>query len=101
MGKAGKRDHLENSDKNGWIILKWAFNRWNVISLLCLSRSRDRLLALVNAIINLPVPNLAGKFVTRYEPDSFQKRTLLRGVYRSIKSPLNISVAIKLLPQCV
>jgi hypothetical protein len=43
------------------------------------AHDRDRWQALVNAVINLQVPQNAGNFLTSRGPDSFSRRTLLLG----------------------
>jgi hypothetical protein len=45
-----------------------------------LAQERDRWLALVDAEMNLRVPQNAGNFLTSCKPVSFSRRTLLHGV---------------------
>ena len=45
-----------------------------------LAKDRDRWRTLVSAVMNLQVPQNAGKFLTSCKPVSFSRRTLHRGV---------------------
>jgi hypothetical protein len=45
-----------------------------------LAQGRDRWWALVKAVMNLQVPQNAGKFLTSCKPVSLSRRTLLHGV---------------------
>jgi hypothetical protein len=52
-GNPRKRDHLEDPDLDGRIILRWIFRKWDVIAW---TQDRDRWRALVIAVMNIRVP---------------------------------------------
>jgi hypothetical protein len=54
---------LETSNRDGKIILKWIFKKWNVVGIMNridLIQDRGRWCTLVNAVINLRVLQTAG-----------------------------------------
>jgi hypothetical protein len=51
-----ERDHQEEQDVGGWIILGWILQRWDGVMWTCLAQDRDRWRALVNSVLNLRVP---------------------------------------------
>jgi len=56
-GNLRQRDHLEDLDADGRIILRWIFRKWDVgHDWIDLAQDTDRWWALVNAIMNLGVP---------------------------------------------
>jgi hypothetical protein len=78
-GNLRETDHLRDPGVDGRIILRWFFRKWDVVVVDSteLVQDRDRWHALVNAVINLRVPQNAGNFLT--SSNSFS-RTLLHGV---------------------
>jgi hypothetical protein len=60
-----ERDHLEDQGVDGRIILRWIFRKWDRdMDCIDLAQDRDRWWALVNAVMNNPVPQTAGNFLT-------------------------------------
>jgi hypothetical protein len=56
---------LEDPGVDGRIILKWILVKWDgVIDWIDLVQDRNRLRAVVNAVMNLRVPQNAGNFLT-------------------------------------
>jgi hypothetical protein len=55
-------DHGEDQDVGGWTILKWILDRmgWYGLDWIDLAQDRDQWRALVNAVMNLRVPQNAG-----------------------------------------
>jgi hypothetical protein len=57
VGETREGDHLEDIGKDGRIILKWIFKKWDGhMYWIDLSQGRDRWWAVVNAALNLMVP---------------------------------------------
>jgi hypothetical protein len=74
-----ERDHFGDAGLDWRIILKCIFKKWDGgIDWIELAQDRERWRALVNAIINVRVPQNAGNFLTIYEHVSFSRRPLLR-----------------------
>jgi hypothetical protein len=57
-GNLRERDHLEDPDEVGRIILRWMFRKWDVEGMdwIGLAQDRDMWRALVIAVMNLRVP---------------------------------------------
>jgi hypothetical protein len=51
-----KRDHWEDQDVGGWIILKWILERWDGVDFIGLAQDRDQWRVLVNTVMKLQVP---------------------------------------------
>jgi len=87
-GNLAERYYWGHPDVDGRIILRWIFSKWDVGVWTGLSwiRDRDRWRALVNAVMNVRVPQNAGNFLTSLELVSFSRRTLLRGVSKYVWS---------------
>jgi len=60
--KPDGKNHLEDPDLDGRIILRWIFRRWDVggMDWIELDQDRVRWWALVNAVMNLRVPKMLG-----------------------------------------
>ena len=58
LGNLRERDHLEDPDVDGRIILRWIFRKWDVggMDWIDVAQDRDRWRTLVNAVMNLRVP---------------------------------------------
>jgi len=58
LGNLSGRDHLEDPRVDGRIILRWIFKKWDGGSMdwIYLVQDKDRLRALVNAVMNFRVP---------------------------------------------
>ena len=60
-------DHLKDPSVDGRIILKWILEKWDGgegMDWTDLAKDRDRWQALVNAVINLPVPQNVRNFLS-------------------------------------
>jgi hypothetical protein len=53
-----ERDHYEDQDVGGWIILGWILERWDGgdVDSIGLAQDRNMWRALVNSVLNLQVP---------------------------------------------
>jgi len=81
LGSLRESDHLEDPGVDGRKILRWIFRKWNGgMDWIDLVQVRDRWRTLVNAIMNLWLPENVGNFLTSWEPVSFSRITLLHGV---------------------
>jgi hypothetical protein len=64
-GDLREGDHSVNPGVDGRKILKWIFNKWDEgMDWIKLAQDRDRWRAVVNAVMNLRVPQNAGNFLT-------------------------------------
>ena len=59
-----ERDHLGEPGVDGRTILRWIFRKWDVAVWTGSAQDRYRWRALVNAVMNLRVPQNAGDFWT-------------------------------------
>jgi hypothetical protein len=64
VAKPEGRDHLEDPDIGGTIILKWMVEKWDGgMDWIDLAQDRNRWQAVVNKATNLRVPKNAGNFL--------------------------------------
>jgi hypothetical protein len=77
-GNLRERDPWGNPDVDGRIILRWKFRKLDAG--VWIGSSWLRIGTLVNAVMNLRVPQNAENFLTSCKPVSFSRRTLLHGV---------------------
>jgi hypothetical protein len=64
-GNVRKRDHLEDPGVEGMIILRWNLRKWGGgMDWIDLAQDRGRWQALVNAVMNLRVPQNEWNFLT-------------------------------------
>ena len=77
LGNLWEITHLEDAGVDGRIILKLIFRKWDVdTDWIVLAQRKDMWRALVNAVMNLSVPQNVGNFLTSREPVSFPRWTL-------------------------
>jgi len=64
-GNLKQTDDLGDPGVDGRIILRWIFRKWEVggMDWIYMAQDRDRWRALVNAVMNLRVPQNVGKFL--------------------------------------
>jgi hypothetical protein len=74
-------DHLKDPGVDGRIILKWILERLDGgMDWINLAEDRDRWRTVVNAVMDLRVPQNAVNFLSSSGRFSFSKRTLIHGV---------------------
>jgi hypothetical protein len=61
VGKPEGKEPLERSSVDGWITLRRLEIEWGGVDWMCLVQDREKFRALVNSVINLRVPQNAGK----------------------------------------
>ena len=74
-GDLSEGDHLEDLGVEGSVILKWIFMKWNG-AWTDLAQDRDRLVAVVNVVMNNLLLQNARNFLSRWGPVSFSRRVL-------------------------
>jgi hypothetical protein len=76
-----ERDHYEEHDVGGWIILKRILEVvGGCMDWIDLAQERDQWWALVNTVMNLRVLSISGKFLSRCTIGGFSRRAQLREV---------------------
>jgi hypothetical protein len=73
------RNHQEDEDVGGSIILKWILE-WGGMDWIKLDQNRNQWKALLNTVMNLPVPQNDGKFLSSCTTDGFSGRAQLHDV---------------------
>ena len=64
-GNLRERNHLEDPGVDGRVILRWIFRKWDgIMDWIDLAQRSERWRALVNAAMNIRVPQNAGNFLT-------------------------------------
>jgi CRISPR/Cas system-associated protein Cas7 (RAMP superfamily) len=83
-GNLRGKDHVGDPGVDGMIILRWISQEvgCEVMDYIELDQDRDRWRDLMNAVMNLRVPQHAGNYLTSLKPVSFSRRTLLHVVSR-------------------
>jgi hypothetical protein len=70
-----ERDHWEEKHVRGWTILIWILEtEWDGMDLIDLAQDRHQWRALVNAVMNLRVPQNSGKFLSGCTIGGFSRR---------------------------
>ena len=76
-----EEDHFEDPGLDGKTIVRWIFRkRFEGLEWISLVHDRDSSWALVNAVMNLRVPQNTGNFLTGWELVSFSRRDLLHAL---------------------